>query len=133
MIYKVRRQIKVNNHTVNEIYKTAGFIRVYKKDNDKDKKDRKGKYDTAVQSTEIPQEISQEQSVDGNKPIFLRVLSEQWIAVDLNIEDLELRLSRGVYKPITECLEDKTLLFNARRDNIDFPHSEVELEQGYNW
>lgn len=126
MIYKVRRQIKVNNHTVNEIYKTAGFIRVYKKDNGKDKK---GKYDTAVQSTEIPQE----QSVDGNKPIFLRVLSEQWIAVDLNIEDLELRLSRGVYKPITECLEDKTLLFNARRDNIDFPHSEVELEQGYNW
>lgn len=126
MIYKVRRQIKVNNHTINEIYKTAGFIRVYKKDNGKDKK---GKYDTAVQSTEIPQE----QSVDGNKPIFLRVLSEQWIAVDLNIEDLELRLSRGVYKPITECLEDKTLLFNARRDNIDFPHSEVELEQGYNW
>lgn len=126
MIYKVRRQIKVNNHTINEIYKTAGFIRVYKKDNGKDKK---GKYDTAVQSTEIPQE----QSVDGNKPIFLRVLSEQWLAVDINIEDLELRLSRGVYKPITECLEDKTLLFNARRDNIDFPHSEVELEQGYNW
>lgn len=41
MIYKVRRQIKVNNHTINEIYKTAGFIRVYRKDNGKDKKDKK--------------------------------------------------------------------------------------------
>lgn len=50
----------------------------------------------------------------------------------VHLDKIEIKL-RGKYKPLVNCLNDKHILFDYAFSRFDFPNSDVELEQGYNW
>ena len=51
----------------------------------------------------------------------------------VSIDELEVKLSTGEYKGMTQAFADKDIVPNNLNTSFDVPHSEVEKKQGYNY
>lgn len=54
-------------------------------------------------------------------------------ADSVDMHDLEVQLQDGQWKDMMKAFHDKDIMCNNHNTDVDFPHSEKEREQGYNW
>lgn len=47
------------------------------------------------------------------------------------IDNLEVQLSNGEWKPMSKAFEDKDIIINNINTEFDEPHSDTEREQGF--
>lgn len=66
----------------------------------------------------------------GNKVRAVELGSGDSVKVEINKLDLDIV---GEYKSITNCLEEKVILFDLAKSRFDYPNSDLEQEQGFNW
>lgn len=64
---------------------------------------------------------------------ILRVIDRNGECLSFELSKLELKLKSGKYKKLEDCLRDRDVIFDYIRYGFDYPHGEVEKEQGFNW
>ena len=50
----------------------------------------------------------------------------------VHIDKVAIKLN-GKYKPLVDCINGKHIIFDYAFSRFDFPNSDVERAQGYNW